>query len=560
MPKTLIEQKPTFTKKVEGEDKLAIAEMFCDTIQGEGISAGIISTFIRLQGCTLKCAWCFPKGTSILMSDFTYKDISNIKKGDIIKSYEGGLIDVLVEESTKTRNNRTIKITTENNNQIISTPDHKIVYYDENSSKKKIGNAEDLLGKYVKIIPSYKFDICDDEVYQKGYLKGVTLGDCNIQLPYRIKLECLDYEMIESYSNFIKNIYNYKCNITQFKNKYFRTFISKKDIVSDLIIYPSEKEMRGFIAGFFDSEGHIDKNLNFSQKDPKILYSIKEYLEKLNFKCSISSKIQNSGVYLLNVLGGFDEKVRFITYFQPKIKRKEEKIYQKHCINNKEKIIKIEEDKVQDVYSLKTSQGYYIANNFWVKNCDTLDVWSQGNEYSFTEIFEMFENANLIEKFKYGQHLVLTGGSPLKQEERLINFLWLFEEKYGFLPYIEIENEAVLEPKGIIEYIDQWNNSPKLSNSGMKEKVRVKPKVLERLNSIFNSWFKFVISKKEDWDEIEKNYLPYISKDSIILMPEGQTQEELQKTRAIVADLAIENGVRFTDRLHVTIWNKKTGV
>ena len=58
MPHTLIQQNPNFTKKVEGENKLAIAEMFCDTLQGEGVSTGVLSTFIRLQGCTLKCVWC----------------------------------------------------------------------------------------------------------------------------------------------------------------------------------------------------------------------------------------------------------------------------------------------------------------------------------------------------------------------------------------------------------------------------------------------------------------------------------------------------------------------
>ena len=49
MPHTLIQQNPNFTKKVEGENKLAIAEMFCDTLQGEGVSTGVPSTFIRLQ-------------------------------------------------------------------------------------------------------------------------------------------------------------------------------------------------------------------------------------------------------------------------------------------------------------------------------------------------------------------------------------------------------------------------------------------------------------------------------------------------------------------------------
>ena len=90
--------------------------------------------------------------------------------------------------------------------------------------------------------------------------------------------------------------------------------------------------------------------------------------------------------------------------------------------------------------------------------------------------------------------------------------------------------------------------------------ARIKPVCLKQLNSFENSWFKFVISSKSDWEEIKIDYLPYIDKNKIILMPEGDTQEKLNEKRIFVADLAIENGVRFSDRLHVTIWNKKTGV
>jgi organic radical activating enzyme len=43
-------------------------------------------------------------------------------------------------------------------------------------------------------------------------------------------------------------------------------------------------------------------------------------------------------------------------------------------------------------------------------------------------------------------------------------------------------------------------------------------------------------------------------------MPEGQTQEELSKTREMAADMAIKQQVRFTDRLHVTIWDRATAV
>jgi 7-carboxy-7-deazaguanine synthase len=82
------------------------------------------------------------------------------------------------------------------------------------------------------------------------------------------------------------------------------------------------------------------------------------------------------------------------------------------------------------------------------------------------------------------------------------------------------------------------------------------------MGSLPNSIFKFVVNSEEDWNEIQKDYITpgFITKEKIVVMPEGQTQDELSKTRELAADIAIREGVRFTDRLHVTIWNKKTGV
>lgn len=194
--------------------------------------------------------------------------------------------------------------------------------------------------------------------------------------------------------------------------------------------------------------------------------------------------------------------------------------------------------------------------------CDTLDVWPHGNEYSYAEIFDLMESVSLPSKLEYGrQHLVLTGGSPLKQQMELYDFIKSFEERYGFKPYIEVENEAVLTPYAHFwPLVDCWNNSPKLSNSGMKARARIKPDVLWFMSHLENSWFKFVVSSPSDWEEIQKDFLPHIRRDQIILMPEGQTQEELAKTREMVVNIAIREHVRYMDRLHVVLWNKKTGV
>jgi organic radical activating enzyme len=205
--------------------------------------------------------------------------------------------------------------------------------------------------------------------------------------------------------------------------------------------------------------------------------------------------------------------------------------------------------------------------------CDTLEVWKDGDEYDPEEIFSMWEYENNIENFKNGHHLVITGGSPLKQDFSLAVFVGKFISKYGFKPYIEVENECVLFPNsvnGIAKYVDCWNNSPKLSNSGMSKKARYKPEVLEFFkwsHVTFGNYntdriWKFVVSTQNDWDEIVEDFIKpgYVSKNDIYLMPEGATREEISSKYNWLVDLACKEGVRVSDRLHVTIWNKKTGV
>lgn len=195
--------------------------------------------------------------------------------------------------------------------------------------------------------------------------------------------------------------------------------------------------------------------------------------------------------------------------------------------------------------------------------CDSKEVWRFGNPYTINELFELMEQTDLIEQLEKGQHLVLTGGSPLRQQDNVLKFIEAFIDKYDFLPYIEIENESVLMPKPeLTNYVSCWNNSPKLKSSGNPDKSRYRPEVLEFLSSLSNSWFKFVTSKEEDWQEIKRDFIDtgLIRKEQIILMPLGATREELFANREYVVDLSIREGVRYCTREHVVLWDKKTGV
>ena len=53
--------------------------------------------------------------------------------------------------------------------------------------------------------------------------------------------------------------------------------------------------------------------------------------------------------------------------------------------------------------------------------CDTLEVWRYGNPYSVEEVYEIWKEKGVIDRLKKGQHLVLTGGSPIKQQDSLVS-------------------------------------------------------------------------------------------------------------------------------------------
>lgn len=201
-----------------------------------------------------------------------------------------------------------------------------------------------------------------------------------------------------------------------------------------------------------------------------------------------------------------------------------------------------------------------LLNCVW---CDSEAVWRHGNSWSIFELLDMMEKNNLVEDFKNGHHFVITGGSPLKQQKGLASLLAMFQIRYQFIPYIEVENECVAEIQPYFaQFVSQWNNSPKLSNCGMKRAIYHKPDIIKQASQMNNSWFKIVVDNENDWNEIKTDFLDteLIRREQLILMPCGQNENELKDKRQMVAEIAIRENVLFSDRLHITLWNEKTGV
>ncbi|MCF0174778.1 MAG: 7-carboxy-7-deazaguanine synthase QueE [Bacteroidales bacterium] len=195
------------------------------------------------------------------------------------------------------------------------------------------------------------------------------------------------------------------------------------------------------------------------------------------------------------------------------------------------------------------------------KFCDTEKVWKQAVKVSVEALVEHILSCDMAKRLSDGQHLVVTGGSPLLQQDSLIVLLSRLRKAIPNL-YVEIENECSIVPsKTLCALVNQWNNSPKLSNSGVPKSKRYNPQAIKALEGE-NCYYKFVVNGENDWDEIQSDFIAtgLVKRQQVILMPMGGTFEEYAANREKTVELAIEHGVRYSPREHIAIWNDKKGI
>ncbi len=157
------------------------------------------------------------------------------------------------------------------------------------------------------------------------------------------------------------------------------------------------------------------------------------------------------------------------------------------------------------------------------------------------------------------QMLVISGGEPFLQQHRLLP---LVRELYARGWWIEIETNGTIMPKrpGLFDLVNIVNCSPKLSNSGDPEHLRVKPSVLKALAyEEDHVAFKFVVGDVGDIYEIKALVSTYGMKN-VWIMPMGRTREELEESTPIARYMANREGWRFSPRLHIEQFGDKRGV
>ncbi len=167
-------------------------------------------------------------------------------------------------------------------------------------------------------------------------------------------------------------------------------------------------------------------------------------------------------------------------------------------------------------------------------------------------------------------HIVITGGEPFAQPLKLQVLCTLLKSHQR---HITIEtNGTIYEPV----QADLISLSPKLSNSTpTPEQVKgrwIEKHETDRLNGVSlkafmgghgesDYQFKFVVSTDQDVDEIEEIQERLdIPDHKIYLMPEGIISKSIEEKQEWVAEVCLAKKWRYSDRLHVRIWQDRRGV
>ena len=174
------------------------------------------------------------------------------------------------------------------------------------------------------------------------------------------------------------------------------------------------------------------------------------------------------------------------------------------------------------------------------------------------------------------EHLVITGGEPLLGWQRAYPDL-LDHPKMANLKEITFETNGTQElTSEFTEYLNNWklkggktwcegitfSVSAKLPCSGEKWEDAIRPEVVCAYEDVGYTYLKFVVATEQDVADAECAIGAFRNsgfEGPIYLMPVGGVESVYTLNNRRVAELAMEKGLRYSDRLQVPLFKNEWG-
>ena len=207
--------------------------------------------------------------------------------------------------------------------------------------------------------------------------------------------------------------------------------------------------------------------------------------------------------------------------------------------------------------------------------CDSYASWHP----SFKHLSPNIDTDSLAEqicnllpkKTWHDEHLVITGGEPLLGWQRAYPDL-LDHPKMKDLTEITFETNGTQKLSTEFKnYLSDWNKvgreitfsvSAKLPCSGEKWEDAICPEVVCEYEEYGTAYLKFVIATEQDFADAECAIAAYRKagfEGHVYLMPVGGVESVYSLNNRAVADIAMKNGLRYSDRLQVPLFKNEWG-
>jgi DNA repair photolyase len=343
------------------------------------------------RGCEHGCIYCLGPETPILYADMTWRPIGNVQVGDELVGFDEfpgpgqtRKFRKAAVEAVWWSRRPTVRLTTERT-EVVTTAEHRWLQ----ARDFRWSRTEQLApGRQLRYLPVTVRQAIDDD-YRVGYLTGLTLGDGTFRYEpgwrsnrlgfprasWRIAL--VDDEPLRRVVDYLR-CFAVEAHLRPFSDattdrralrKVEIRSLSRLAIVHALVRAERDTPSyrRGFVAGFFDAEGHSGDVLRISQVDLSLLERVRRYAGGLGFDLQLEPRPGVAST--LRLRGRLIERIRFFATCGPAIARNMDALFGREMNLDPDGVRAVERGPKADVVDIQTSTGTFLAAGLATHNC-----------------------------------------------------------------------------------------------------------------------------------------------------------------------------------------------
>jgi DNA repair photolyase len=353
-------------------------------------------TINAYRGCSHACAYCMAGDTPVLMSDGRTKPLADVRVGDqVFGTVRQGryrryvLTEVLAHWETV---KPAWRVVLEDGTTLLASGDHR--FLTRRGWKFVTGAGQGRhrrphLTTNDKLLGTGRFPEppTGEADYARGYLCGMVRGDgttghyrYDAGATHSFRLALADAEPLVRVADYLKvegvvtRYWTFQTACGARREIWATATGSRPSVerVEELVRWPtlpSRGWFKGFLAGAFDAEGHLDPAVRISNKDPEMTGWIARSLGELGFR-SVVERPGADAIGHVRLLGGLYEVLRFQHTVDPAISRKPDLAGRAIATGSRLRVGSIEPVGPQmPMYDMTTGTGDFIANGVVSHNC-----------------------------------------------------------------------------------------------------------------------------------------------------------------------------------------------